>query len=469
MNRRKNISKIIPRGRSFESKQEIIDYDNDSYQQINKKQRHNRKLWQQKNKRQMELVAHKERMKNLESLHQLEKKQGLKNPKTIKLNFDEIKGFEYLPNKKNIGIKQAYIKYADANEKQKNYYAMDIDKPSQQSIHVNVDQRSQQSTHMDIDQQSQQSTHMDVDQQSAHMDINIPILKPKTYKNAELFATDFVSIAFPIQQLNRNIPTQFHDILGRGGFGQTRLVNTPNGLAVMKKSLNRNKQEIQRQYRMLQQANRRIPINKFVNPILLNTSGSDPYFTMQYLQGFDSFENIIQKGINLSKECRLKLSNDIINAVLELNRIGIAHRDIKPANIMINPSTCDFRIIDFGIAITSEQTIAPWMGTFLYTGPSIYRNIEPNGTRKQGQFVIFGQYNFETYIKNDYWNALLVASMLLLPHYDNIIFIESGRPNISNNETTSLALYNLFQQKWTEEWENLLKSFIEEQKRKLKN
>lgn len=442
MNRRKGVQKIIPRGVGIpsEPKPEIIDYDNDSDQQIYKKQKYNRKLWQQKNRREMALVAHQERMKDLEFLHQLEKKQALKNPKVIKLDLDERKG---LSNQKNIGIKQAVV-----NEKQKDPYAMDID------------QRIQQSMHMDVEQGSQQF---------AHMDINIPILKPKTYKDVELFATDFISIPSPRQQLNRNIPTQFHDILGRGGFGQTRLVNTPNGSAVMKKSLNRNKQEIQRQYRMLQQANRRIPINKFVKPILLNSSGSDPYFTMQYLQGFDSFENIIQKGINLSNECRLKLSNDIINAVLELNRTGIAHRDIKPANIMINPSTCDFRIIDFGIAITSDQTVAPWMGTFLYTGPSIYRNIEPNGTRKQGQFIIFGQYNFDTYIKNDYWNALLVASMLLLPNYDNIIFIESGRPNISNNEATSLALYNFFQQKRTEEWENILRSFIEEQKRKLIN
>jgi len=434
MNRRKG---VILRGVRSEPKPEVIDYDNDSQQQINRKIIYNRKLWQQKNRIEMAREAHQAKMKDLEFLHQLEKKQALKNPKVVKLDFDEGKGFEFLPNKRNVDVRQGIRQVLSRNKK--------------------TDQNA-----MDVDQLSQQSTHMDVD-------INIPILKPKTYKDVELFATNFVSIPTPRQQINRNIPIQFHNILGRGGFGQTRLVNTPNGLAVMKKSLNRNKQEIQRQYRMLHQANRRIPINKFVKPIYLNSSDPDPYFTMQYLEGFDSFENIIQRGIKLSNECRLKLSDDIINTVLELNRAGIAHRDIKPPNIMINPSTCDFRIIDFGIAITSNQTVAPWMGTFLYTGPSIYRNIEPYGTRKQGQFIIFGQYNFETYIKNDYWNALLVASMLLLPNYDNIIFIESGRPDISNNQATSLALYYLFKQKRTEEWENLLRSFIEDQKRKLKN
>lgn len=48
------------------------------------------------------------------------------------------------------------------------------------------------------------------------------------------------------------------------------------------------------------------------------------------------------------EDLALYLSGQLINGLTEIHRIGYAHLDLKPANVLINPSTSELKITDFG-------------------------------------------------------------------------------------------------------------------------
>ena len=63
----------------------------------------------------------------------------------------------------------------------------------------------------------------------------------------------------------------------------------------------------------------------------------------------------------------------VATQILDLHEQGIAHKDLKPANIMINPSTGETAIIDFGLAelADSDNAFNEKTGTINYKAPEI--------------------------------------------------------------------------------------------------
>ncbi len=75
----------------------------------------------------------------------------------------------------------------------------------------------------------------------------------------------------------------------------------------------------------------------------------------------------------MTEEQVLRLGVDLCNALKICEDRKIIHRDIKPGNIFVN-SNGDFKLGDFGIARTIEQTTTmSAKGTYTYMAPEVYR------------------------------------------------------------------------------------------------
>lgn len=112
----------------------------------------------------------------------------------------------------------------------------------------------------------------------------------------------------------------------------------------------------------------------------------------------------LQKYRNKADISRLKLkvlAYQMFRGLLYLNTISIAHRDMKPQNVLINDTTWQLLICDFGSAkklVKGEPNLA-------YICSRCYRAPE----------LIFGSTDYNTQI--DMWSAgcILVEMVLLEP------------------------------------------------------
>lgn len=88
----------------------------------------------------------------------------------------------------------------------------------------------------------------------------------------------------------------------------------------------------------------------------------------------DLFDFTAQYG-TVTEECAAIIVTNIVRSCLELYERGIFHRDIKDENILLNPSTLDTSIIDFGCAsqaASRDQCFRSFSGTPDYTAPEYF-------------------------------------------------------------------------------------------------
>ncbi|MEZ6234494.1 MAG: serine/threonine-protein kinase [Phycisphaerales bacterium] len=87
-------------------------------------------------------------------------------------------------------------------------------------------------------------------------------------------------------------------------------------------------------------------------------AGSDdgrPYFVMEYVPGMHLTE--YSDRHRLSLQARLRLFQDVCDAVQHAHTKGIIHRDLKPSNILVSSregGEASCKIIDFGVAKATE-------------------------------------------------------------------------------------------------------------------
>lgn len=79
-------------------------------------------------------------------------------------------------------------------------------------------------------------------------------------------------------------------------------------------------------------------------------------------------ENII---LTLDHDVLLRIMLNVLEAIMELNKLGIAHCDLKPDNILIKEATYEIQIIDFGQACDTECVPK---GTIMYSSPETLLN-----------------------------------------------------------------------------------------------
>ncbi len=99
-----------------------------------------------------------------------------------------------------------------------------------------------------------------------------------------------------------------------------------------------------------------LDIHSAVRPLGLETYGGMPALVLEDYGG----EPLDRLPTPIGPERFLELAVRIAGAVAEVHDRGVVHKDLKPANILIDPTTLEVRIADFGIAtrLPREQLAA---------------------------------------------------------------------------------------------------------------
>jgi serine/threonine protein kinase len=104
-------------------------------------------------------------------------------------------------------------------------------------------------------------------------------------------------------------------------------------------------------------------VNEVPNPNIvkilnsgLTESGSFPFIEMEYIEGPD-LEELLQlphDKIFTIKET-IKLADQLANALAHCHKVGVKHGDVKSNNVKYNPHTGNYVLLDFGLAIMSDE------------------------------------------------------------------------------------------------------------------
>jgi serine/threonine protein kinase len=103
--------------------------------------------------------------------------------------------------------------------------------------------------------------------------------------------------------------------------------------------------------------------------------GPQPYFAMELVSGLPLVDYAERRGLGLRE--RLRLLAGICDAVQHAHQRGIIHRDLKPGNILVDDASGQPKILDFGIArttdpdgaMTSHTLFGQIVGTLPYMSP----------------------------------------------------------------------------------------------------
>jgi serine/threonine protein kinase len=91
---------------------------------------------------------------------------------------------------------------------------------------------------------------------------------------------------------------------------------------------------------------------------------------MEWVDGC-SLETLIDKN-QLSKELKVKIIDEICDALAYIHSKQIIHRDLKPSNILITHNGHNVKIIDFGLSDSDSWSILKTpAGTKLYAAPEL--------------------------------------------------------------------------------------------------
>ena len=88
----------------------------------------------------------------------------------------------------------------------------------------------------------------------------------------------------------------------------------------------------------------------------LTESGSFPFIEMEFIEGPD-LEELLQ-GSNdpvFSIHELIKLASHLSNALAHCHNVGVKHGDIKSNNVKLNAFTGNYILLDFGLAIMSDE------------------------------------------------------------------------------------------------------------------
>ena len=88
----------------------------------------------------------------------------------------------------------------------------------------------------------------------------------------------------------------------------------------------------------------------------LTESGSLPFIEMEYIEGPD-LEDLLKAPHNPVFSIReaLKLAEQLAAALAHCHEVGVRHGDIKSNNVKFNTATGNYILLDFGLAIMSDE------------------------------------------------------------------------------------------------------------------
>lgn len=97
-----------------------------------------------------------------------------------------------------------------------------------------------------------------------------------------------------------------------------------------------------------------------------------PYYTMDLLEGSTT---ITQAAHRQTRQIKLNLLVQTLQALLYLHRRGVLHLDLKPANILV--TDLQVKVVDFGLATVGQQSDKQMFGTFAYMAPELLHEQPP--------------------------------------------------------------------------------------------
>ncbi|XP_077348224.1 myosin light chain kinase family member 4 isoform X2 [Lithobates pipiens] len=199
-------------------------------------------------------------------------------------------------------------------------------------------------------------------------------------------------------QINSFYTVETAHLLGGGRFGQVhRCTEKASGLTLAAKIIkargHKEKEEVKNEIQVMNQLNH-------VNLIQLYDafeSRNDLVLVMEYVDGGELFDRIIDEKCNLSEVDTILFIKQICEGIQYMHQMYIIHLDLKPENIMcVSREDYQIKIIDFGLArrYKPREKLKVHFGTPEFLAPEVVN------------------YDFVSF-PTDMWSVGVIAYMLL--------------------------------------------------------
>jgi len=86
----------------------------------------------------------------------------------------------------------------------------------------------------------------------------------------------------------------------------------------------------------------------------VSETGSFPYIEMEYIDGPDLCDLLKKSSVFTIKET-LRVAEQLAHALSHCHSLGVKHGDIKTNNVKFNQHSGNYVLIDFGLAILSDE------------------------------------------------------------------------------------------------------------------
>ncbi len=86
------------------------------------------------------------------------------------------------------------------------------------------------------------------------------------------------------------------------------------------------------------------------------SSEGDSYLVMEYVEGVPLFDLVGLTIQDWSLQERVRIFIQLAKALVALHKAGLVHRDLKPENIIVNRTTGELKLIDFGLGISEGES-----------------------------------------------------------------------------------------------------------------
>lgn len=240
----------------------------------------------------------------------------------------------------------------------------------------------------------------------------------------------------PQEKDNANPRDRYRPIrkIAEGGFGKIYLIEKetpPKTHLVMKKSKAGSSQEIETQFNNLS-AVAAFGRGYFIQPLKMDPEKT--WFVMEYLPAMRPLSEIFSRRVPISPAIKKKIAQNLLAGVKLLHVHDWVHHDLKPDNIMVDPTTGEIRLIDFGLSCRKDDCQQRSLrGTFSYMPPSFWAHLEvlPNGKIRSRR-----RFTFRDYREYDNWALFLILLTLSDPAYHNMFYKQalSGKKRLTHRD-----------------------------------
>lgn len=177
--------------------------------------------------------------------------------------------------------------------------------------------------------------------------------------------------------------------LGEGGFGQVSLCKeVTTGLEVAVKTISTQTPGAIADAEVEKAALEKLKGHPNIIQVKgTNQKGNEYLVVMEYMPNSkDLFDQLKKYPPNSPTPTMVigKILGQLASAVNYCHDKNIAHRDLKLENVLVDPTTCQLKLIDFGLAKEAPDgsLTQEWVGTSNYMAPEVIRDEKPYEAKK---------------------------------------------------------------------------------------